>query len=112
MGEEKTLWWHHNNPTYPSATTGNVKPMAIGGRLVRERERLQGMSKAERAWRAQWLKDQILTEREPIVVDSLKNHFKNPIRKAYQLPLDCLYKTLAPALVRLQFHLLERRCVM
>ncbi|TMW43869.1 hypothetical protein DOY81_011051 [Sarcophaga bullata] len=36
-----------------ASPTGGVKPMAIAGRMVRERERLVGMSDEERAWRHQ-----------------------------------------------------------
>lgn len=42
-----------------ASETGGVRPMAIAGRMVRERERLVGMTDAERAWRAQYLKDQV-----------------------------------------------------
>lgn len=42
-----------------ASETGGVRPMGIAGRMVRERERLVGMTDAERAWRAQYLKDQV-----------------------------------------------------
>lgn len=70
--------------------TGGVTPMNIGGRMVRERERCIGMTNEERAWRAQYLKDQILTEREPVYVKELHEAFRNPIRRFYMRPLDKL----------------------
>lgn len=42
-----------------ASETAGARPMAIAGRMVRERERLVGMTDAERAWRAQYLKDQV-----------------------------------------------------
>lgn len=84
----------------PSSATGLVKPMAIGGRVIRERERLQGMSKEERIWRAQWLKDQVLTEREPVPLEQWRSQLRNPIRRAYQFPLDCFRTAITPILVR------------
>lgn len=74
----------------PCSDTGGVKPMTIGGRMVRERERCIGMTNEERAWRAQWLKDQILTKREPVYVKELHDQFRNPIRRLYMRPLDTL----------------------
>lgn len=43
-----------------ASETGGARPMAIAGRMVRERERLVGMTDAERAWRSQYLKDQVI----------------------------------------------------
>lgn len=74
--------------SFPSSNTGYVKPMTIKGRMYRERERCIGMTDAERSWRAQYLKDQILTEREPVYVEEL--HIRNPIRSFYLRPLDKL----------------------
>lgn len=82
--------------------TGGVKPMAIAGRMVSERERLLGMSKDERAWRAQWLRDQRLAPHEPVHVPQL--HALNPIRRFYRAPLNVVENILAPVLVgRLKF---------
>lgn len=72
----------------PCSETSGVKPMTIAGRMTRERERCIGMTPEERAWRAQWLKDQILTEREPVYVKELHEQFRNPIRRLYLRPLD------------------------
>lgn len=71
-----------------SSETGGVKAMEIRGRMTRERERCIGMSTEERNWRAQYLKDQILTEREPVQVKEL--NFRNPIRSFYATPFDKL----------------------
>lgn len=62
--------------------------MEIRGRMSRERERCIGMTEEERSWRARFLKDQILTEREPVQVKEL--NFRNPIRSFYARPLDKL----------------------
>lgn len=82
-----------------ASQTGGVKPMAIAGRMVRERERLLGMSDEERAWRAQWVKDQRLAPHEPVHVPELINARINPIRRFYRAPLDSVYKALTPVLV-------------
>lgn len=84
--------------TMASSDTGGVKPFSIAGRYVNERERLNGMTDAERAFRKQWLKDQILSEHEPRFVPELYKETYNPIRRFYRWPLDQLYKALTPAL--------------
>lgn len=76
--------------------TGGVKPMAIAGRTVDERERLYGMSDEERAWRKQYLKDQILSPNEPKPVPEMYKATFNPIRRAYRWPLDQLAKVIEP----------------
>ncbi|KAG5898293.1 hypothetical protein JTB14_008636 [Gonioctena quinquepunctata] len=78
--------------------TGGVKPMSIAGRYVEERERLLGMTDAERAFRNQWLKDQELSHNEPKKVPEIYKATYNPIRRAYRWPLDQLAKALEPAL--------------
>jgi len=81
-----------------SSDTGGVKPMNIAGRYVRERERLLGMTDAERGFRAQWLKDQQLTANEPRHVPELYNERFNPFRRFYRAPLDAMQKALEPVL--------------
>jgi len=77
----------------------------ILGRLVRERERLHGMTNEERLWRAQYLKDQILSNTEPRYVPEYWEARLNPIRKFYRYPLDRLQDFLIPRIVRLScFH--------
>lgn len=90
----------------PCAETSGVKPMTIAGRMVRERERCIGMTPEERTWRAQWLKDQILTEREPVYVKELHEQFRNPIRRLYLAPLNKLIlEPLIPKIVsKLRFN--------
>lgn len=83
-----------------SSATGGVKPMAIAGRMVRERERLIGMSNEERLWRAQWLKDQHLAANEPVYVPEYWRARINPIRRLYKAPLDAVYNALKPSLVK------------
>lgn len=80
------------------AETAGVKPMAIAGRMVRERERLVGMTDQERAWRKQWLKDLEL-HHGPRTVPALEKELMNPIRRAYRAPLDAVHKALTPVLV-------------
>lgn len=77
--------------------------MAIAGRMVSERERLLGMSKQERAWRAQWLKDQQLAPHEPVRVPELAKAHLNPIRRFYQAPLNQITTMLTPMLVGIFF---------
>ncbi|XP_012276085.1 NADH dehydrogenase [ubiquinone] 1 beta subcomplex subunit 6 [Orussus abietinus] len=74
--------------------SGGVAPMAIAGRMVRERERLIGMTDEERAWRAQWLKDQVLAPEEPIVPKGYYEARYNPIRRFYRAPLEKLQQSL------------------
>ncbi|XP_062707151.1 uncharacterized protein LOC134287924 [Aedes albopictus] len=81
-----------------ASNTGGVKPMTITGRMVRERERLLGMSPEERAWRAQWLKDQQLSHHEPRHVPEYWKERLNPIRRFYRAPLDLVQKGLTPVL--------------
>lgn len=80
-----------------SSDTGGVKPMAIAGRYVRERERLIGMTDEERFWRSQWVKDQVLSHNEPRFVPELYKEQFNPIRRMYRAPLDILARSLEPA---------------
>lgn len=81
--------------------TAGVKPMAIAGRAVSERERCLGMTDAERAWRKQWLKDQVLAANEPVHVEELWRERINPIRRFYRAPLDKIFTSLTGVLVRL-----------
>ncbi|KAL7740854.1 hypothetical protein ACLKA6_014019 [Drosophila palustris] len=80
-----------------ASDTGGVKPMAIAGRMVRERERLIGMTPDERAWRKQWLKDQEL-HHGARKVPALELELNNPIKRLYRAPLDTITKVLTPAL--------------
>lgn len=82
-----------------NSPTGGVRPMEIRSRMYRERERCIGMTEDERSWRARFLKEQILTEREPVHVKELQ--FRNPIRTFYATPLDKLVlHPLTPKLVK------------
>lgn len=81
------------------SATGGVQPFPIGGRLVRERERLRGMTDEERAWRKQYLKDQILSKNEPVHVPEYWNEITNPIRRIYQMPTRMLEAVLTPVIV-------------
>lgn len=82
-----------------ASDTGGVKPMPIAGRMVRERERLIGMSEAERAWRAKWLKSQVLAADEPRYVPEYWKERTNPIRRFYKYPLDRFQEYLEPKIV-------------
>ncbi|CAH1392752.1 unnamed protein product [Nezara viridula] len=81
-----------------ASPTGGVKPMSLEGRLYRERERLSGMTSEERAWRAKFLKDQILSPNEPRHVPEMYTELYNPIRRAYRKPLDAFGKLLEPVM--------------
>lgn len=85
--------------------TGGVEAFPIGGRLVRERERLRGMTDDERAWRKQYLKDQILSHNEPRDVPEYWLERTNPIRRFYQFPLNTVEKILTPVMVSLTCYL-------
>ncbi|KAK7866421.1 hypothetical protein R5R35_008948 [Gryllus longicercus] len=81
-----------------ASPTGGVKPIPIEGRLARERERLMGMTEAERQWRMKWLKDQELAPNEPRVVPEIRKELMNPIRRLYRLPLDTAFRALEPVM--------------
>lgn len=81
--------------------TAGVKPFPIAGRVTTERERCLGMTPTERAWRKQWLQDQILDKNEPRYVEEYWKERTNPIRRFYRKPLDTLFNRLVPTLVRL-----------
>lgn len=81
------------------AQTAGVKPMTIAGRVASERERCIGMTDAERAWRKQWLQDQVLASNEPVHVEEYWRERTNPIRRFYRKPLDVLFTKLSPVLV-------------
>lgn len=70
--------------------------MSIIGRIGSERERLLGMTDAERAWRRQWLKDQELSANEPRTLPEMYKATHNPIRRFYRWPLDQFGKFLTP----------------
>lgn len=70
-----------------ASDTPGVKPMVIAGRTVFRREREIGMTDEERTWRAQWLKDQQLTAREPVHEPELERQLKNPFKRFYRFPL-------------------------
>ncbi|XP_068626315.1 uncharacterized protein ND-B17 [Battus philenor] len=78
--------------------TAGVKPMTIIGRVASERERCLGMTDAERAWRKQWLQDQILAHNEPVYVQEYWNERVNPLRRIYRKPLDVIFNALSPVL--------------
>uniref|UniRef100_A0A1A9UIT0 Uncharacterized protein n=1 Tax=Glossina austeni TaxID=7395 RepID=A0A1A9UIT0_GLOAU len=80
-----------------ASDTAGVKPMSIAGRMVRERERLIGMTDEERAWRKQWLKD-LEIHHESRTVPALERELQNPIKRFYRMPLDKLCDVLTPVL--------------
>ena len=87
---------------YGCSHTGGVKVMGIAGRMQLERERAIGMTDAERAWRAQYLKDQILHD-EPIIPKDYYKERYNPIRRFYRAPLDKVQSALTPIMVSLNY---------
>uniref|UniRef100_A0A8D8RJ66 Uncharacterized protein n=1 Tax=Cacopsylla melanoneura TaxID=428564 RepID=A0A8D8RJ66_9HEMI len=51
--------------------TGGIAPMNLEGRMAFERERLFGMTDAERVWLAQFVKYQHLSPHEPVEVPEI-----------------------------------------
>lgn len=75
--------------------------LGIEGRMAHERERTIGMSTEERAWRARWLKDQVLAVDEPIIPPDWYKKRYNIIRRTYRYPMDKAEKAMASMWVRL-----------
>lgn len=88
-----------------ASQTGGVKPMSIAGRYINERERLLGMTDAERAFRAQWLKDQELSPNEPRKVPEMYKDTHNIFRRFYRWPLNQFEKALTPIMGGESAHL-------
>merc|ERR1712142_1362426 len=102
-GGRRISWIKNNkmaryNVCPKSSDTGGVRAFPIEGPLKNERNRLAGMTDEQRAYRKQWLKDQILTQREPCAVPGMYEARHNPIRQLYRAPLDALFKPLVGAL--------------
>lgn len=66
------------------AQTAGVHPFPIAGRVASARERTLGMTSIERAWRKQWLQDQILDPNEPCDNPEYWKERTNPIRRIYK----------------------------
>jgi len=82
-----------------NSATGGVKAFPIEDRWIRERERLINMKTPEqRAFRAQWIKDQYLAPHEPVQVPEIEKELTNPIRRFYRYPLDKIFDGLKPVL--------------
>ncbi|XP_076302954.1 uncharacterized protein LOC143221367 [Lasioglossum baleicum] len=79
-----------------SSDSGGVKVISIGGRVTDVRERLIGMTDEERAWRAKYLKSQILAPEEPITTKEYYKNLYNPIRRFYRAPLNQVESLLTP----------------
>jgi len=71
--------------------TGGVTPMSVAGRVVRDQERVHGMTAEERAWRMKWIKDQNLSPNEPRHVPAMRQELLNPLRRFYRFPLDFFF---------------------
>ncbi|CAK9800545.1 hypothetical protein ANTPLA_LOCUS2466 [Anthophora plagiata] len=81
-----------------SSDTSGVKAMNIGGRLVKERERLIGMTDAERAWRARYVKGLNLAPDEPVMPEGYDKEYYNPLRRLYRIPLNVFEAALTPVI--------------
>ncbi|CAD5211330.1 unnamed protein product [Bursaphelenchus okinawaensis] len=64
--------------------------MSLQLHMADERQRMAGLSPAEREWRMKWLKDQHLHPDEPIHVDAIHRQL-NPVRMLYRRPWDLFY---------------------
>lgn len=85
--------------------TGGVSPIFLEGRERYVAERMRGMTPERRAYRKQWLHDQILSPREPVYVEQLYTELNNPFRRFFNYPFRKLHLALAPKLVNsLEFH--------
>jgi len=80
---------HGHNQIHPQ------KPMSIDGGFRYMPERIAGMTDLDRAWRKQWLKDQILTEREPVFVPEYYKLTNNFVRRGFDAFFDKLLGPLA-----------------
>ncbi|GFS90421.1 NADH dehydrogenase 1 beta subcomplex subunit 6 [Nephila pilipes] len=83
---------------YPSSYTGGVKPMSIRGIFEDERIRLsEEFTDEERAWRKQWIKDQVLSPNEPRPEsEEWIREVRNPIRRFLSKPWQLLESGLTP----------------
>ncbi|GFX57836.1 NADH dehydrogenase 1 beta subcomplex subunit 6 [Trichonephila clavipes] len=83
---------------YPSSYTGGVQPMNIRGIFEDERIRLsEEFTDEERAWRKQWLKDQVLSPNEPRPEsEEWIREVRNPIRRFVSKPFQLLESGIAP----------------
>ncbi|XP_015430325.1 PREDICTED: uncharacterized protein LOC107186881 [Dufourea novaeangliae] len=79
-----------------SSPTGGVKAINIEGRMARERKRLLGMTDEERAWRAKFLKSQIIPPGEPIETPEYYKEYYNPLKRLIRIPLNLMENSLAP----------------
>ncbi|XP_051159758.1 uncharacterized protein LOC127280647 [Leptopilina boulardi] len=93
----------------PHSHTGISPAMGIMGRMADERERCIGMTPEERAWRAQWLKDQILEPDEPKMPVGYYQARYNPIRRFYRFPMDKVERFLTPK-IGLEYAETVRHC--
>lgn len=75
--------------------------MSIEGPYHHERDRVS-WSDADRQWRKQWIKDQILHPDEPRRVPELEKATRNPIRRFFAVPSAMLYRFLEPKVVSLK----------
>ncbi|KAL0278820.1 UNVERIFIED_CONTAM: hypothetical protein PYX00_000517 [Menopon gallinae] len=82
--------------TKPASFSGGVPVFSIGGRMIYERERLLGMTDGERRWRAQYLKDQILSPDEPRFSPELYKSTTNIFRRIARIPLDLVMIPISP----------------
>lgn len=73
--------------------------MWLEGREAYMVERMRGMTPERRAYRKQFLKDQVLSAREPVFVPELYRELNNPVRRFFRYPFDKLQAFLEPKIV-------------
>lgn len=84
--------------------TGGVAPMFLEGREWLMAERTRGMTPERRAYRKQFLADQVLSPREPVYVPEIYYELNNPIRRFFNYPFKKVEDFLHPRIVSYSFN--------
>lgn len=95
---DKPISYWQRIPT--RSDTGGVVPMVLEGREKFMQDRMRGMTPERRAYRKQWLHDQVLSHREPVEVPQLYEELHNPFRRLLNYPFRRLELALKPTMVK------------